>query len=123
MSSRVPVHPDSSAKYPWERLLLVSIATVVTALIEAAPLFKLDSKQRETMKRNSTIWVWHLVKHLDEQLQKLPGPFGAEYAAGVYASTHAAEHRSFLLSEEIIYSLAEYLGLFRQQTEVLELCI
>ncbi|KIJ41801.1 hypothetical protein M422DRAFT_255115 [Sphaerobolus stellatus SS14] len=109
------------AKFPWERLPLASLALTVVAVIEAAQLFKLDYKHRNATSRRETIWVTHFRRHLDQKLRKLPAPFGNEYACGVQQSPLALNGDSFLLSDRMLYSLAEHLGLLQDTVHAQEL--
>ncbi|KIJ30430.1 hypothetical protein M422DRAFT_53760 [Sphaerobolus stellatus SS14] len=120
---RSPIRPHSSAKYSWERLPLATLAVAVLAIIEAAPLFSLDFHQRKATRRQSTIWITHFTQYLGKKLRKLPGPFGQEYSSGVSESSVESNNSSLLISHEIIYSLAEYLGLIQEAVEPWEVGI
>lgn len=89
---------------PWDELPLVALSATVLSLIQVVPLLKLDAAQIAFRGGQRTGWMSGLIRWLDSVvLRSLPEPFRLQYSQGP------------LISEDIILSLSQSLGLLEME--------
>jgi hypothetical protein len=97
------------------------MAATVIAVIQAAPIFKLDKVQQEQTGRQSTAWIKRLAEHLDtDVLPKLPGQFGTEYSNGNQQEQLDANHQSIRVNHTMLYDLANHLRVLENNEQLTE---
>ncbi|KZP05860.1 hypothetical protein FIBSPDRAFT_903228 [Athelia psychrophila] len=88
--------------HSWERMPFAAVAATAVVLIQAAPLFVLDRRQRAAgvRQRAEGAWIKNLTWYIDERvLPMLPGQFGGDYTTGIRLTT------------AMVYDMAAALGL------------